>query len=1505
MMTKPKTKKNICVGEEVKIAASLALQKFRLTEDQNELEFPSSFTSTERAFIHSLARSLGLKSKSRGKAANRFLTVYKKDGSTIVQADAEFQLVKTSRQTVVTLLQRFPVTNKERQDLVPLSEKDRLLIDDALARDINKSTGRLNYGIPHIPPPRGNCEYSSIRESLPIFHLRDEIISVIDQHQVVLIAGETGCGKTTQVPQYILDTCYVKNKPCRIVCTQPRRIAALTVAERVAAERDEKIGQTVGYQIRLESRVSPKTLLTFCTNGVLLRTLMGSDATLATVTHVIVDEIHERDRFSDFLLIILRDALAKFRNLKLILMSAALDLQLFLKYFNGCPVVSVPGKLFDVQELFLEDVLRCTGYLSKAMVKYRNEMGRKQMQKRKLTDWCSKVVQNSVKEVSAEDAGQMSENCESNSTEPQVEVPCDNGEIAANLIPEMEKCISEAWLKGTDGNFGQMLYLIIKENVSVDYQHSETGVTPLMVACGRGCVTTVEQLLHLGANVDIRASNDWTALDWARNFNRSDIIEILEAHILACESSYSNMSDLLNKMEGMELGDEEKTLLDIYHHSFDDEKVDLSLILAVLYKILMCQEEGAVLVFLPGYDEIVSIRDRIMFEDKRFADSSRYILFMLHSNMHSFDQKRVFRPAPSGVRKIILSTNISETSITFNDVVFVIDSGKVKEKSFDAIAGVSSLKPVWISKASCLQRMGRAGRCRPGVCYHLFSRLRFKSMQEFQQPEILRVPLQDLCLHTKLLALPNTPIADFLARAPDPPAFMVTRNAVQLLKTIDSLDPWEGLTELGYHLLDFPIDPRLGKMVLHAVILKCLDPVLTIVCTLAYKDPFTLPPRAADKLITASNKKKLAAGTFSDHMTLLRAFQAWQKACNDGWEKAFCDKYFISSSTMEMIVGMRTQLLGQLRASGFVRARGGGDIRDLNCNSDNWCAVKAALVAGTYPNLIRVDRDRMQLITQKESKVRFHPSSVLAEKPQSPKVTVSAAHTETVRSLPTDWLIYEEMTRSEHLAYARCCTLVTPITIAIFGGPSRLPLDAISETVCGTIADEYQGSNSDSEFEEKNEGQKAMLKLDDWISFRIDSEVAHLALQLRQKWHSLFLRRIRTPAKPWSQVDEAVVRSVISVISGEEQNLGLQQPAGIGQRPKPMSTDYLSSTPTGMRRSSVDTENSDDSCSVSADAAHFAPRPQQGKVTVNSAQKKEIAAVLKGSDERSDSSSVRSASSACGSSPISPCHSPTYSGSSSEKETGPGTHCDDANSPPNPSSGQLNKYFVIKGSSQKAIDASLSKGMWVFSTSTERKLQKCLQDGKLVYLIFSVQGSGHFQGYARLTHEIVHEKMTEFCMPNSGNTYKIEWIKRANVPFQSTRHLQNPWNENRKVQISRDGQELEPSIGEGLCKLWDKHSAFVAKVMDEMISVGDSRRSTAEGSGPFPNFRQQQHHHQFAGRPIRGFQHHHSGANAVASAVSGISFHNVGRHNTAKTSAAGSTVSTSWPHKISNNGQSK
>lgn len=144
-------------------------------------------------------------------------------------------------------------------------------------------------------------------------------------------------------------------------------MSAISIAERVSAERGERVGQTIGYQVRLESKLSSKTLLHFCTTGVLLRLLMVGHKCLSNLTHIIVDEIHERDCLSDYLLISLRDILKSYKKLKVILMSAALNVELFTNYFGKCPFIHVNGSTHEVKTLFLEDILKQTGYLNKGM----------------------------------------------------------------------------------------------------------------------------------------------------------------------------------------------------------------------------------------------------------------------------------------------------------------------------------------------------------------------------------------------------------------------------------------------------------------------------------------------------------------------------------------------------------------------------------------------------------------------------------------------------------------------------------------------------------------------------------------------------------------------------------------------------------------------------------------------------------------------------------------------------------------------------------------------------------------------------------------------------------------------------------------------------------------------------------------------------------------------------------------------------------------------------------
>ncbi|XP_076053319.1 3'-5' RNA helicase YTHDC2-like isoform X3 [Oratosquilla oratoria] len=1475
------------VGEEVKITVALSLKKLSLNDDQKELEFPSSLTSEERKYIHFVSQQMGFKSKSRGKGSSRYLTVYKKEGSTIMSSEAVLGLSEATRTTALALLHRCPVTNKERQDLLPATERDRLMNPELRDLSVLRSLGRLTPGPPQVPPPPGPSDLSVDARKLPIWAMRDQLLPAIHHHQVILVCGETGSGKTTQVPQMLLQESSSHGKPCRIFCTQPRRISALTIAERVAAERGEKVGYTVGYQIRLESKLSPKTLLTFCTNGVLLRTLMGGDSSLASVTHILVDEIHERDRFTDFLLIVLKDCLPKFRHLKLILMSAALDVNLYAKYFNNCPVIDIPGKCYPVKEYFLEDVLKLTNYMTPSMQRAQKELQQRQSGQKMATAWTQQLNQQHS----------SASNVLNNHT-PQSFPPAITGklnvkgpvgansrsktnnsgagnETDASLRQEMDRCIQEAFLTGSEESFSQMMYLILSENVSPDYQHSETWASPLMVAAGRGAVDIMEQLLAMGASLQLTAANNWTAATWAKSTGQQEALDLLQAYS-ACEGvDYAQPEEDVNikgdGVKGDSMSLEDKKLLEAYHHSVPDDLTDTDLVFTLCHHIHTAQPPGAILIFLPGYDDIVTLRERILAEEKKFLPGGKYIIFCLHSSMQSSDQKRVFRPAPTGVRKIILSTNIAESSVTINDVVYVIDSGKVKEISYDAIAGVSCLKAVWICQASSQQRKGRAGRCQPGICYHLFSRTRFASLRPYQTPEILRTPLQELCLHTKLLAPANMPIADFLARAPEAPAFMVVRNAVQLLKSMDALDGWEDVTELGHHLLDLPLPPRLAKMVLTATVLKCLDPVLTIAACLAYKDPFTLPKHPSEKRNANNIRKKFAANTFSDHMVLLRTFQAWQKACGESWERGWCERNFVSGATMEMIHGMRAQVLAQLRGAGFVRARGPGDIRDVNSNSDNWAVVKAALVSGMYPNLIRVDRDQQVLRTQKESKVRLHPSSALLDATGRSSCPTGKQHKTLVNNLPSDWLVYDEMVRIGIVAHVRTVTLVTPLSVLLFAGPMRLPLDALSEP-----SNSKEGSgdgSSDSESEERPAGLNCLVRVDGWVQFLGDQHAAHLSLQLRHKLHALILRRLRAPNKPLTQADEDVVRTVAAVLGQEEQALGLVQPSGVGQRPRPI---YLHSHQHGYDRDDEDSPsdrfNSDKksswSSSVSDDSqsSRSSSRRTSGAATPtltpttppaslatsnpftpstlkqvtstsganSSGNNKSLLSwqqtcirmlgVGKGNCVHSTSQDICISSNSSTSSPKSSVTSTKTSSSGMSGTPGiPKEAAETSSSPTSPASpGNRNKegvplgavggnskmrYFVIKASMYKQLEASYHTGLWAFTHNTEKKLLNAAQNGTVV-LVFTLHRSGQFNGYAKFSNDKTEEKCADITNvgPTLGPLYKIEWIKKWNISFHQSKHLYNPFCDNMQVHLSRDGQEVEAVVGEQLVRLWDKGS---------------------------------------------------------------------------------------------------
>ena len=209
------------------------------------------------------------------------------------------------------------------------------------------------------------------RRSLPIWNFKDELLDAISHNPVVIICGETGCGKSTQVPAFVLEHELSGGRPCKIYCTQPRRISAISLARRVSEELGERKGDVgtfrsvVGFSIRLESNFTPETRLVYATTGIVMRMLERSDD-LGDITHLILDEVHERTIDSDFLLIVLRKLLARRSDLKVVLMSATLNAQRFSDYLGGAPVMNVPGHAFPVDTKYLEDAVEITSFKPKS-----------------------------------------------------------------------------------------------------------------------------------------------------------------------------------------------------------------------------------------------------------------------------------------------------------------------------------------------------------------------------------------------------------------------------------------------------------------------------------------------------------------------------------------------------------------------------------------------------------------------------------------------------------------------------------------------------------------------------------------------------------------------------------------------------------------------------------------------------------------------------------------------------------------------------------------------------------------------------------------------------------------------------------------------------------------------------------------------------------------------------------------------------------------------------------
>lgn len=334
--------------------------------------------------------------------------------------------------------------------------------------------------------------------------------------------------------------------------------------------------------------------------------------------------------------------------------------------------------------------------------------------------------------------------------------------------------------------------------------------------------------------------------------------------------------------------------------------------------------------------------------------ASDLLVLPLHGSLTSFDQSRIFRRAPRGKRKVVVSTNIAETSITINDCSVVIDSGLFKETRYESSSRMSMLVETYVSSASADQRKGRAGRVRKGRCYRLWTKAANARLPKSQAPEIHRVPLENLCLQARLLKL-GKPMK-FLKSVIEPPPVDSIKSAVRHLRALGAFT-WEdsALTPLGYHLARMPLDPQIGKMLVYGSVLRCTDDVLTIAAGLCGRTPF-LSGGANNRDDANKAKAKFAGPSRSDHIALLKAYIGWQNAGSNRDKKKFCENHYLSHDGLRAMSDLRRQLATALYDAGFGNRKQSSSTTSSFQDLKSTNILRAALCAGLYPNIINIKK---------------------------------------------------------------------------------------------------------------------------------------------------------------------------------------------------------------------------------------------------------------------------------------------------------------------------------------------------------------------------------------------------------------------------------------------------------------------------------------------------------------------------------------------------------------------
>jgi pre-mRNA-splicing factor ATP-dependent RNA helicase DHX38/PRP16 len=654
--------------------------------------------------------------------------------------------------------------------------------DEDTAVDISKS----NKFSDHLKTNTGVSKFSkekSLKEQrqfLPAFAVREDLLKVIRDNQVVVVIGETGSGKTTQLTQFLHEEGY--GSRAMIGCTQPRRVAAMSVAKRVSEEMEVKLGEEVGYAIRFEDCTGPKTKIKYMTDGVLLRESLV-DPDLGKYSCIIMDEAHERALNTDVLMGLFKKVLMRRRDLKLIITSATLNADRFSLFYGGAPQFTIPGRTFPVE------------------------------------------------------------------------------------------------------------------------------------------------VLHHQSPVD-------------------DYVDVAVKQVLS---------------------------------------------------IHLQSGPGDILVFMTGQEDIEATCE-ILEERLALLDNPpRLEILPIFSQMPADLQAKIFEPAPEGSRKVVVATNIAETSLTLDGITFVVDSGYSKLKVYNPKMGMDTLQITPISRANASQRSGRAGRTGKGFAYRLYTeQAEQEEMYGQTIPEIQRTNLANTLLMLKSLGVDNLLDFEFI----DPPPTDTMTSSLYDLWALGALNNIGQLTPLGKKMASLPMDPSLSKLVIISVEYGCSEEMLTIVSMLSIPTVFYRPKERQEESDAAREKFFVPE---SDHLTLLHVYNQWK---SNRFSDAWCSRHFLHPKALRRAKEVREQLVYILESQRITVASCGGD----------WDVIRKCICSGYFHQAAKVKGLGEYINVRTHVSMQLHPTSALYG----------------LGYLP-DYVIYHELILTSK-QYMSTVTAVDPHWLADLGG---------------------------------------------------------------------------------------------------------------------------------------------------------------------------------------------------------------------------------------------------------------------------------------------------------------------------------------------------------------------------------------------------------------------------------------------------------------------------------------